>query len=66
MPLVYSKIAHSMVQDIRNTENGSLLIAKQSYKLAVHCFNFWCNKYSDILNLMNLLNLIAWFCSKNG
>lgn len=64
MPLVYGKTVYSMAQDIRNTEKGSLLTAKQSYELAVHCFHFWCNKHPDIVNLMNLLNLIAWFCSK--
>lgn len=64
MPLVYGKTVYSMAQDIRKTENGSLLTPKECYDLAVQCSNFWCNKYPDIVNLMKLLNLIAWVCSK--
>jgi len=63
MPLVYGKTVFSMVQDIRNTEKGSSLTFKECYNLAKLCYDFYCYKYPDIVNLMNLLNLIGWFCS---
>jgi DNA-directed RNA polymerase len=63
MPLVYGKTVFSMVQDIRNNEKGSSLTFKECYNLAKLCYDFYCYKYPDIVNLMNLLNLIGWFCS---
>ena len=63
MPLIYGKTVMSMANEIK--VNYDLLLShKDSYGLALLCYEFWKNKYPDIVNLMKLLNLIGWFCSK--
>ncbi|YP_005090363.1 DNA-dependent RNA polymerase (mitochondrion) [Phoenix dactylifera] len=63
MPLIYGKTVSSMAKDIMD-HYGSLLSHKDSYGLAVLCYEFLSLKYPDIVNLLNLINLIGWFCSK--
>lgn len=62
MPLIYGKTIHSMAIDIKDVYN-SLLSSNVHYLLAKFCSEFFHKKYPDIANLMNLINLIGWFCS---
>lgn len=52
-----------MCSDIRET---SWRCSSDNYDIAKHCYDFWVNKYSGIANLMQLINLIGWFCSFLG
>ena len=63
MPIIYGKKVNSMANDIK-LHYGSLLSIKDTYIVAEFCNEFWKVKYPDIFNLMNLINLIGWFCSK--
>lgn len=63
MPIIYGKKVNSMANDIKS-HYGSLLSVKDTYIVAELCNEFWKDKYPDINNLMNLINLIGWFCSK--
>jgi hypothetical protein len=64
MPVLYGKTVFSMGQDIKRSPNGTLLSNKDCYGLASLSYSFWCMKYPEIVNLMKLLNLIGWVCSK--
>lgn len=62
MPLIYGKTIRTMSHDICEV-CGSLLSYQDSDQMGKLCLEFWKNKYPDIVNLMNLINLIGWFCS---
>lgn len=62
MPLIYGKTIRTMIHDIREVY-GLLLSYQDTEQMGKLCLEFWKNKYPDIVNLMNLINLIGWFCS---
>jgi len=63
MPLIYGKKLNTMANDIRE-HYDDYFSAKDSNLFAKICNNFFKENYSDIINLLNIINLVAWFCSK--
>lgn len=62
MPLVYGKTLISINNDIR-LAFGSYIDYKDCMKLSKLIHQFFSTKFPDIVNLMKLINKIAWFCS---
>lgn len=62
MPMVYGKTVRSMGEDLEGVLK-SLLSRKECSTVATVCYQFWCHKYPDIANTLNLLNCVGWLCS---
>lgn len=56
MPLIYGKTVISMAGDLKD-KYGDLLSPKDMFDLAKLCYQFWCHKYPDIVNLMKLIRV---------
>lgn len=62
MPLVYGKTAYSMTDDLMNVF-GDLYQRKDCIKLAFLLESFFKVKYSNVINLMNLVRAVGWVSS---
>nr|GME06069.1 DNA-dependent RNA polymerase [Ipomoea batatas] len=62
MPLVYGKTAYSMTDDLMNVF-GDLYQRKDCIKLAFLLESFFKVKYSNVVNLMNLVRAVGWVAS---
>lgn len=62
MPMIYGKTMNSMTNDILN-KYGKLISRKDAYELAKSSKELWSLKYPDIVNIMKLIQKMAWLCS---
>lgn len=62
MPLIYGKTLHSIAQDLE-VAKASLLNYKDVYTPADEIYSFFKIEYSGIVNFMQLINNIGYFCA---